>query len=92
MALECIAKSIKDPNRLMVDHTYDKVFLKKIKVINSNLCDTCNVPEYAEHLTFTCQKLTNICTKFKIFDCYNNLTQLIEKKTTTPSNRVDHIY
>jgi len=30
------AKSIKVLNRLMVDHTYDKVFLNRIKVINSN--------------------------------------------------------
>jgi len=53
------AKSIKVLKRLIVDSTYDKVFPHNIKAVSTNSCDICNVPEYAEHMIFECQKCTN---------------------------------
>jgi len=57
----------------MVDSTYDKFFLYKIKPVSTNLCDLCNVPEYAKHMIFECQQLNNIRSKFKIFKYYKDL-------------------
>jgi hypothetical protein len=43
-------------NRLLAGHTYTKKWLKIMKLEPSNLCDTCNVIEDADHLIDDCNK------------------------------------
>jgi len=40
----------------------------------------CNLPEYAEHKIFECQKLNNTRSKFKIFKYYKDLNYLLIKR------------
>jgi ribonuclease HI len=56
---------IKLINRLISNHSYDRRWLFRFGKVDSELCETCNVAETAEHLVFKCQKYTTSRQKFK---------------------------
>lgn len=63
------SKQLKQILRIRSGHTYDKKHLYTMKLIDTNLCNTCNVPETAEHIIQHCtqhnitrQNYTNITT------------------------------
>lgn len=68
-------KTIKLINRLR-GHSFDKHTLHRMKIEQTNLCDTCNVVENAEHVITKCIKFNSIRSKYKLlylFDFKNIL-------------------
>lgn len=57
---------IKLMNRMYAGHTYDGVFLKLMKKIDTNLCDVCNILDDCEHRLFKCTKHIVLRQKFGI--------------------------
>lgn len=53
----CIIKLI---NRLRSGHAFDKKTLFLMKIETTNLCDTCNLIEDAEHIITKCTKFNNV--------------------------------
>lgn len=70
------AKIIKMFNRIIVGRTYDKVYLAKIRAIDSNLC-FCGSVESFNHLIFECPAYDDIRKKYKIFDTHDNCLDLL---------------
>ena len=67
------SSDIKLMNRLLSGHTYDKCFLYRIKIVNTDICDICNVREDSNHLIFHCKKYDIFRSKYKFFLDFSNL-------------------
>ncbi|XP_035774767.1 uncharacterized protein LOC118457361 [Anopheles albimanus] len=50
------AKEIRIINRLISGHDHSKYWLAKMKIVNSENCETCGVPETGRHRTFFCDR------------------------------------
>lgn len=59
------AKDIKLINRLKAGHTYNKKVLYKMKKIESQLCEHCNVIEDTHHILFACKNFNVIRNNYK---------------------------
>lgn len=83
-------KEVKLINRLMCNHTYNKVFLYRIKKSDSETCTTCNTKEDNEHIFFTCSRYTQERTKYPIFKNFKSIQDvLISKDKTNYRNLLD---
>lgn len=60
------AGMIKRITRLRTNHTYDKKYLKLIKKIDDDQCETCNTREDARHIIEDCKKYDIIRDKYNI--------------------------
>lgn len=57
---------------LMCKQTYDKVYLKMVGRVPSDIYDVYHTKESSEHLSSTCSKLDNTRISFRFFGIYNN--------------------
>ncbi|KAI8123981.1 RNA-directed DNA polymerase from mobile element jockey [Lucilia cuprina] len=73
--------AVKILNRLMTGHTFGKMYLNKIGVIDSYLCDVCNVNETSDHIIFKCTKFDNLRRKYGFFDKYYDVSSLLKSES-----------
>lgn len=73
--------TIKLLNRLRSGHSFDKKTLNIMRIENTNLCETCNVVENAEHIILTCTKYNTIRLKYKTLST-QNYTSILRNENT----------
>lgn len=69
---------VKSINRLMSGHTFGKMYLYKIGVLESILCDTCNVDDDSNHTIFACKKYDDLRRRYNFFMNYSNIFSLLK--------------
>ncbi|XP_075165290.1 uncharacterized protein LOC142237772 [Haematobia irritans] len=80
--------SIKLINRLLSGHTYSKHFLFNMRLIDSNICETCNALENEHHLIFHCNKFEQTRKNYIIFKKFSNLPTLLKNAKTADLNEL----
>lgn len=72
------SKEIKIINRLITGHTYDKVYLHKIKIVNSNICDFCHTLDTYNHAIFACGRHNSIRDKYNAVKKHTNFKEFYD--------------
>ncbi|XP_062542192.1 uncharacterized protein LOC134210181 [Armigeres subalbatus] len=67
-------------NRLMAGHDFSKYWLGKMKLTESENCDTCHVPETAEHTILRCPVYDTIRANYSFGTKFTSLTELYKTK------------
>ncbi|XP_036343997.1 uncharacterized protein LOC118753270 [Rhagoletis pomonella] len=67
-------------NRLITGHTYNSIYLQQFVPNVSEYCNTCNTLETPDHQIFHCDKYNAMRTKFKLFDTYKTINEIITTK------------
>ncbi|XP_036317800.1 uncharacterized protein LOC118732796 [Rhagoletis pomonella] len=74
------AKEIKTINRLLTGHTYDKEYLNRIKIVDTNICDTCHVLDNYTHMIFACKRYDTIRNKYNAVKNHKDCTEILKKR------------
>uniref|UniRef100_A0A7G3ATE3 Putative rna-directed dna polymerase from transposon bs n=1 Tax=Lutzomyia longipalpis TaxID=7200 RepID=A0A7G3ATE3_LUTLO len=83
------ARATKLINRLRSGHSYDKKFLKKIKISENDQCDLCNTEENANHIIINCKKYDISRRKYKSITNAPDLQSILKENKT---NKLIEIY
>lgn len=67
-------------NRTRSGHCFDKKTLYKMKIVENNICTTCNTLEDAEHLILDCKRYKHIRIKY---DCLSQTPRFYTLKKST---------
>ncbi|XP_017468976.1 PREDICTED: uncharacterized protein LOC108360978 [Rhagoletis zephyria] len=77
------AREIKTINRLLTGHTYDNVYLNRIRVVSTNICEECNIIDDYTHMIFACHKYSSIRNKYDAVKNHNDCTDILKKRDPT---------
>lgn len=67
-------------NRLMTGHDFSKFWLGRMKIVNSEECEICEVPETAEHTILHCPLYGNIRSNYSFELKFRSLVELYQTK------------
>lgn len=70
-------------NRLITGHNYSKEWLAKIKIVEDANCESCGVPETADHIVLHCPRFDTTRTEFSFGGKYTNLIEAFKTKNIT---------
>lgn len=76
------AGAIRQINRLRAGHSFDKKYMKTIRLIPSDYCETCQTTENATHIISNCAKFNIIRRKYHKIN-NNELTGILRRATDT---------
>lgn len=65
--------------RIRTGHTYDKKFMKLLKLVDSDKCENCDVQENIEHILINCNKYATQRSQFGNLSAANSLSKLLNK-------------
>lgn len=71
-------KEIKVLNRLMAGHDYSKKWLATLKIVENPNCETCSVPETAEHTILICPQYKTHRSKYSFEGKFKKLTEMFK--------------
>ncbi len=69
------SNDIKIMNRILSNHSYDKRWLFRFRLVDSELCELCNDIETAEHLIFNCTKYDTSRKTYKFISQMKNIEE-----------------
>ncbi|XP_055614126.1 uncharacterized protein LOC129760500 [Uranotaenia lowii] len=68
-------------NRLMTTHDYSKYWLARMKIVEDANCETCSVPETANHIIIECPRFTSLRLQYDFNGLYSNIQDIFKSKT-----------